>query len=84
MHPVRVNWQIKAILPVVFVLLAGLLLFTIATVSLGGRERHAVIMVAGAGAVIICGVLIARAGLPGSAPYGRATGESRINQRRRP
>ncbi|MGC1423596.1 MAG: ATP-binding protein [Terracidiphilus sp.] len=59
MHPVRVNWQIKAILPVVFVLLAGLLLFTIATVSLGGRERHAVIMVAGAGAVIICGVLIA-------------------------
>ena len=28
---VRVNWQIKAILPVVFVLLAGLLLFTIAT-----------------------------------------------------
>ncbi len=58
-HQVRVNWQIKAILPVVFVLLAGLLLFTIATVSLGGRERHAVLMVAGAGAVIICGVLIA-------------------------
>ena len=58
-HQVRVNWQIKAILPVVFVLLAGLLLFTIATVSLGGRERHAVLMVAGAGAVIICGVSIA-------------------------
>ena len=58
MHQVRVNWQIKAILPVVFVLLAGLLLFTIATVSLGGRERHAVIMVAGAGAVLICGVSI--------------------------
>lgn len=58
-HQVRVNWQIKAILPVVFVLLAGLLLFTIATVSLGGRERHAVLMVAGTGAVIICGVLIA-------------------------
>ena len=58
MHQVRVNWQIKAILPVVFVLLAGLLLFTIATVSLGGRERHAVIMVAAAGAVVICGVSI--------------------------
>lgn len=58
MHQVRVNWQIKAILPVVFVLLAGLLLFTIATVSLGGRERHVVIMVAAAGAVIICGVSI--------------------------
>jgi signal transduction histidine kinase len=58
MHQVRVNWQIKAILPVVLVLLAGLLLFTIATVSIGGPERHAVIMVAGAGAVIICGVSI--------------------------
>jgi hypothetical protein len=58
MHPVRVNWQIKAILPVVFVLLAGLLLFTIATFSLGETDRHAVLMVAGAGAVIICGVSI--------------------------
>ena len=58
MHQVRVNWQIKAILPVVFVLLAGLLLFTVATVSIGGPERHAVIMLAGAGAVVICGVSI--------------------------
>ncbi|MGA9587828.1 MAG: ATP-binding protein [Terracidiphilus sp.] len=58
MHQVRVNWQIKAILPVVFVLLAGLLLFTIATVSLGGPERHAVILVAGTGAILICGVSI--------------------------
>ena len=58
METVRVNWQIKAILPVVFVLLAGLLLFTIATVSLGGAERHAVLMVAGAGAILICGVSI--------------------------
>jgi signal transduction histidine kinase len=57
-HKVRVNWQIKAILPVVFVLLAGLLLFTGATVSLGGPERHTVLLVAGAGAVIICGVSI--------------------------
>jgi signal transduction histidine kinase len=57
-HQVRVNWQIKAILPVVFVLLAGLLLFTVATVSIGGPERHAVIMLAGAGAVVICGVSI--------------------------
>ncbi len=58
MHNVRVNWQIKAILPVVFVLLAGLLLFTAATVSLGGPERHTVLLLAGAGAVIICGVSI--------------------------
>jgi len=55
---VRVNWQLKAILPVVFVLLTGLLLFIIATVSFRDPERHAVLMVAGAGAVVICGVSI--------------------------
>jgi signal transduction histidine kinase len=53
---VRVNWQLKAILPVGFVLLAGLLLFTLATVSLRNPERHAVLIVAGAGAVAICAV----------------------------
>jgi len=55
---VRVNWQLKAILPVVFVLLAGLLLFILATVSFRDPERHAVLIVAGAGAVAICGVSI--------------------------
>lgn len=58
MNTVRVNWQIKALLPVVFVLLAGLLLFIIATLSFRDPERHAVLIVAGAGAVIICGVSI--------------------------
>lgn len=58
MEPVRVNWQLKAILPVVFVLLAGLLLLTIATVSFRDPERHAVLIVAGAGAVIVCGASI--------------------------
>lgn len=58
MNTVRVNWQIKALLPVVFVLLAGLLLFIVATVSFRDPERHAVLMVAGAGAVVICGVSI--------------------------
>ncbi len=58
MDAVRVNWQLKAILPVVFVLLAGLLLFTVATVSLQDTERHAVLELAGAGAVVICGVSI--------------------------
>jgi signal transduction histidine kinase len=58
-NQVRVNWQIKAIVPVVFVLLAGLLLFTVATVSLGESDRRTVIMLAAAGAVIICGVSIA-------------------------
>src|SRR5579864_4149441 len=56
---VRVNWQLKAMLPVGFVLLAGLLLFVLATVSLRDPERHAVLIVAGAGAVVICAVLIA-------------------------
>jgi signal transduction histidine kinase len=55
---VRVNWQLKAILPVGLVLLAGLLLFILATVSLRDPDRHAVLIVAGAGAVAICAVLI--------------------------
>ncbi|MGA8149911.1 MAG: ATP-binding protein [Terriglobales bacterium] len=55
---VRMNWQLKAILPVGFVLLGGLLLFILATVSLRDPERHAVLIVAGAGAVAICAVLI--------------------------
>jgi len=54
----RFNWQLKAILPVALVLLAGLLLFTLATVSLRDPERHAVLIVAGAGAVVICAVSI--------------------------
>ena len=58
MSSVRVNWQLKAILPVVFALLIGLLLFIVATVSFRDPERHAVLMVAGAGAVVICGVSI--------------------------
>ena len=58
LNSVRFNWQLKAILPVVSVLLAGLLLFIVATVSLRDPERHAVLIVAGAGAVVICAVLI--------------------------
>src|SRR5579863_1667232 len=53
---VRMNWQLKAILPVGFVLLGGLILFTLATVSLRDPDRHAVLIVAGAGAVAICAV----------------------------
>ncbi len=53
---VRVNWQLKAILPVGLVLLAGLLFFTLATVSLRDPDRHALLIVAGAGAVAICAV----------------------------
>ncbi len=55
-NSVRMNWQLKAILPVGFVLLGGLILFTLATVSLRDPDRHAVLIVAGAGAVAICAV----------------------------
>ena len=55
---VGMNWQLRAILPVGVVLLAGLLLFILATVSLRNPERHAVLIVAGAGAVAICAVSI--------------------------
>jgi len=59
MHNVRVNWQIKAILPVVLVLIAGLLLFTIATLTLRDPDRDALLLLAGAGSVTVCGVTIA-------------------------
>ncbi len=58
MSLVRVHWQVKAVLPVAVVLLIGLFLFLLATVSLRDPERHAVLMVAGAGSVAICAVLI--------------------------
>ena len=54
----RVNWQIKAIWPVAFVLLNGMLLFLLATLSLQDTERHRLLLIAGAGAVAICGVTI--------------------------
>jgi signal transduction histidine kinase len=55
---VRVNWQLKAVAPVALVLLAGLMLFVLATVSFRNPERHAVLVLAGAGAIAICAVLI--------------------------
>jgi len=55
---IGVNWQLKAVAPVALVLLAGLMLFVLATVSFRDPERHAVLVVAGAGAIAICAVLI--------------------------
>src|SRR5579862_4661188 len=54
----RVNWQVKLVLPVAFVLLNGLLLFLMATLSLRDPERHEVLFVAGGGAVAICAVIL--------------------------
>jgi hypothetical protein len=55
---VRINWQIKAVLPIGFVLLNGLFLFMLATVSWRDPERHTVLYLAGAGAVAICAALL--------------------------
>jgi len=58
MPSVRVNWQVKTVLPVAFVLLNGLLLFLMATISLRNPERHQVLIVAGTGAVAICAAVM--------------------------
>ena len=54
----RINWEIKALVPIAFVLLGGMLLFLLASLSWRDPERHMVLLVAGAGAVAICGALL--------------------------
>jgi len=54
----RLNWEIKALVPIACVLLGGMLLFLLATLSWRDPERHIVLLVAGAGAVAICGALL--------------------------
>ena len=54
----RITWEIKALLPIACVLLGGMLLFLLATLSWRDPERHIVLLVAGAGAVAICGALL--------------------------
>ncbi|HZC21750.1 MAG TPA: ATP-binding protein [Candidatus Binatia bacterium] len=53
-----INWEIKALLPIACVLLGGMLLFLLATLSWRDPERHMVLLVAGVGAVAICGALL--------------------------
>ncbi len=54
----RANWQLKAVLPVAGVLLGGVLVFVWVTLSFEGPERQTVILVAAAGAVAICTVML--------------------------
>jgi len=54
----RINWEIKALVPIACVLLGGMLLFMLATLSWRDPERHMVLLVAGVGAVAICGALL--------------------------
>ncbi len=54
----RFNWRLKAMLPVVAVLLNGLFVFVLATISLERPARHLVLLVAAAGALLIFVVLL--------------------------
>jgi len=55
----RVNWRLKAILPVLVVLVNGLLVILLVTISLEHPARHQVRVVAVAGAVVIFAVIVA-------------------------
>ena len=57
-RPVRVNWQLKTLLPVIAVLLNGILLFILASVSIEQGERRLLLMVAAAGGLAILAVLL--------------------------
>src|SRR5271157_590109 len=50
----HINWALKAVLPIAAVLLNGLLLFVLVSLSLAEGERHIVITIATAGAFLIC------------------------------
>lgn len=58
MSRVRLNWQMKAVLPVAAVLVNGLLLFVLVTLSQENTQRNTVLVIATAGAVAICAVMI--------------------------
>lgn len=54
-----VGWRMKAVLPIAAVLVLGLGAFLwVTTVSYEARHRELVLLVASAGAVVICGVLL--------------------------
>ena len=57
MARVRLNWQIKTLLPVALVLVNGLLLFALITLTLRDPARNQVLAVGFAGAIVVCAVL---------------------------
>jgi len=57
-HAPLFSWRVKAVLPVAGVLLLGLLVFLGVTIEFEISQRRAVILVAAAGAVAICAVLL--------------------------
>src|ERR1035437_8233105 len=54
----HLNWALKAVLPIAAVLLNGLLLFVLVSLSLAEGERHEIITVAAAGAFLVCVTVI--------------------------
>ncbi len=54
---IRLSVELKALVPVAAVLLNGLLLFILVTLSWNNPQRHVVLVVAASGAVVICAVL---------------------------
>jgi signal transduction histidine kinase len=54
----RVNWQMKAVIPVAAVLLGGVLVFIWVTVPVESSARQEVIVVAAGGAIAICTVML--------------------------
>jgi signal transduction histidine kinase len=54
----HISWALKAVLPIAAVVLNGLLLFVLVSLSLAAGERHVVITVATAGAFLICAAVI--------------------------
>jgi len=54
----HINWALKAVLPVAAVLLNGLLLFILVSLSLAEGQRHVVITIATGGAFLICAAVI--------------------------
>ena len=55
---VSLRWQLKAVIPVVIVLLLGLVVFQLVVLSLGVPKGHWILIVAASGAVVVCGVLL--------------------------
>jgi hypothetical protein len=54
---VRLDWQIKTLIPVALVLVNGLLLFALITLTIQDPARNQVLAVGFAGAIVVCAVL---------------------------
>src|SRR5690349_10619881 len=58
MTTLRIDWRLKAILPLAAMLLGGLLVFVWVTLHMGETERQKIIVVAAGGAVAMCAVML--------------------------